>query len=71
LAVGYRHIDTAAYFDEEAVGQAIRKSGIPRDELFITTKLSIQDDSEATTRKALEDSLSYSGDPGGRPSGTG
>jgi 2,5-diketo-D-gluconate reductase A len=58
LAVGYRHIDTAAaYFNEEAVGRAIRTSGIPRDELFITTKLWIQDDGEATTRKALQDSL--------------
>ena len=40
LEVGYRLIDTAAaYFNEEAVGKAIAKSGIKRDELFITTKL--------------------------------
>lgn len=40
LAVGYRLIDTAAaYFNEEAVGAAIRKSGIAREELFLTTKL--------------------------------
>lgn len=40
LEVGYRHIDTAAiYGNEEGVGAAIAKSGIPRDELFITTKL--------------------------------
>jgi 2,5-diketo-D-gluconate reductase A len=40
LEVGYRHIDTAAiYKNEEGVGAAIAKSGIPRDELFITTKL--------------------------------
>ncbi|MFC0673751.1 aldo/keto reductase [Brachybacterium hainanense] len=40
LAAGYRHIDTAAaYRNEEGVGQAIRESGIPRDELFVTTKL--------------------------------
>lgn len=40
LEVGYRHIDTAAiYRNEEGVGAAIAKSGIPRDELFITTKL--------------------------------
>ena len=40
LGVGYRLIDTAAaYFNEEAVGTAIAGSGIPREELFITTKL--------------------------------
>src|SRR4051794_21003868 len=40
LAAGYRHIDTAAaYVNEEAVGRAITASGIPRDELFVTTKL--------------------------------
>ncbi len=40
LSVGYRHIDTAqSYFNEEEVGNAIAKSGIPRDELFITTKV--------------------------------
>ena len=43
LEVGYRHIDTAAsYQNEEAVGRAVRSSGVPRDELFITTKLWIQ-----------------------------
>ena len=40
LEVGYRHIDTAAiYGNEEGVGQAIAESGIPREELFVTTKL--------------------------------
>lgn len=40
FAAGYRHIDTAnAYFNEKAVGRAVRASGIPREELFITTKL--------------------------------
>ncbi len=40
LSVGYRHIDTAqSYFNEEAVGNAIVKSGIPRNEIFITTKV--------------------------------
>ncbi len=44
LQVGYRSIDTAAaYGNEEAVGRAIKKSGIPREELFITTKLWISD----------------------------
>lgn len=43
LAAGYRHLDTAAsYGNEEAVGRAIASSGIPRDELFVTTKLWIQ-----------------------------
>ena len=46
IAAGYRLIDTAAaYFNEEAVGAAIRASGVPRDELFITTKLWVQDTS--------------------------
>ncbi|MFP5018875.1 aldo/keto reductase, partial [Paenarthrobacter ureafaciens] len=43
LATGYRHLDTAAsYGNEQAVGAAIKASGIKRDELFITTKLWIQ-----------------------------
>ena len=44
---GYRLIDTAAaYMNEEAVGSAIKKSGVPREELFITTKLWVQDASK-------------------------
>ena len=44
LEVGYRHIDAAAsYRNEEAVGRAVANSGVPRDELFVTTKLFIQD----------------------------
>ncbi|HEY1923436.1 MAG TPA: aldo/keto reductase, partial [Tepidisphaeraceae bacterium] len=40
LQAGYRHIDTAALYKNEAdVGKAIRKSGIPRDEIFVTTKV--------------------------------
>lgn len=40
LKIGYRHIDTAAaYFNEEEVGRAVRDSGIPRDEIFVTSKL--------------------------------
>ena len=43
LKVGYRHIDTAqSYFNEEEVGYAIANSGIPREELFITTKVWIE-----------------------------
>ena len=52
LEVGYRHIDTAAsYGNEEAVGRAVRSSGIPRDELFITTKLWIQNPGEANAKR--------------------
>lgn len=44
IQVGYRLIDTAAsYLDEEAVGRAIKGSGVAREELFVTTKLWIQD----------------------------
>lgn len=58
LEVGYRLIDTAAaYFNEEAVGAAIRKSGIPREELFITTKLWIQDADYENAKKAFQASL--------------
>ena len=58
LEVGYRLIDTAASYDnEEAVGRAIRASGIPRDELFVTTKLWIQNPGEANAKRAFEASL--------------
>ena len=58
LEVGYRHIDTAAvYGNEEGVGRAIAASGIPRDELFITTKLWNSEQGAATTRPAMEESL--------------
>jgi 2,5-diketo-D-gluconate reductase A len=58
LEVGYRHIDTAAsYRNEDAVGLAIRSSGIARDDLFITTKLWIQDPGEKNARAAFERSL--------------
>ena len=52
LEVGYRLIDTAAaYMNEEAVGKAIRSSGIPRKDLFITTKLWVQDTGYASAKK--------------------
>ena len=55
---GYRLIDTAqSYGNEEAVGEAIRKSGVPREELFITTKLWIQSNGYDGTRKAFDVSL--------------
>ncbi|NLI00836.1 MAG: aldo/keto reductase [Chthonomonadales bacterium] len=58
LRVGYRLIDTAAaYGNEEAVGRAIRQSGIPRNELFVTTKLWIQDAGHDRARQAFERSL--------------
>ena len=59
LMTGYRLIDTAAvYGNEEAVGRAIKRSGIPREELFITTKLWVQDAGYEKTKKAFETSLS-------------
>ena len=58
LQTGYRLIDTAAsYLNEEAVGRAIKSSGIPRKELFVTTKLWIQDAGYERTKKAFEKSL--------------
>lgn len=58
LEVGYRLIDTAAsYGNEEAVGAALQRSGIPRQELFITTKLWVTDTGYDRTREAFERSL--------------
>ncbi|WP_160118461.1 aldo/keto reductase [Bacillus sp. V59.32b] len=58
LEVGYRAIDTAAvYKNEEGVGQAIRESGIPRAELFITSKVWNSDQGYESTLKAYEESL--------------
>jgi diketogulonate reductase-like aldo/keto reductase len=58
LETGYRMLDTAAsYENEEAVGRAVRQSGIPRDELFITTKIWIQSNGDKTARQAFENSL--------------
>jgi len=58
IKIGYRLIDTAAsYQNEEAVGQAVKKSGIPREELFITTKLWVQDAGYEKTKKAFTRSL--------------
>lgn len=58
LAAGYRSLDTAAaYRNEEAVGRAIAASGIPRDELFVTTKLWTQDAGEENAKRAFELSL--------------
>lgn len=58
LSAGYRFIDTAAgYGNEKAVGQEIRKSGIPRDELFISTKLWVTDTSYERAKKGFQDSM--------------
>lgn len=62
LEVGYRHIDTAMiYRNEGAVGRAIAKSGIPRDELFVTTKLWNSDQGADTAAQALQTSLDLLG----------
>jgi diketogulonate reductase-like aldo/keto reductase len=58
IQAGYRLIDTAAsYLNEESVGRAIKSSGVPREELFVTTKLWIQDTGYERTKKAFEKSL--------------
>lgn len=57
ISSGYRLIDTAAYMNEEAVGAAIKKCGVPREELFITTKLWVQDASYEAAKKAVQTSL--------------
>lgn len=58
IAAGYRSIDTAsAYMNERAVGRAIRRSGVPRGELFVTTKLWVQDAGCESTRRAFAESL--------------
>lgn len=58
IQTGYRLIDTAAsYLNEEAVGKAIKRSGVAREELFITTKLWIQSNGYDGTLKAFENSL--------------
>ncbi len=58
LEVGYRSIDTAAaYFNEEAVGRAIAQSDIPRDKVFITTKLWVSDVSYEGAKRGFETSL--------------
>src|SRR6266571_6128232 len=58
IQVGYRHIDTAAsYQNEEAVGRGIKRSGVEREDLFITTKLWIQRNGYEGTKTAFENSL--------------
>lgn len=58
IAAGYRSIDTAAvYRNEEGVGAAIRQAGVPREDLFVTTKLWNDDQGFDTTRRAFDESL--------------
>ena len=62
LQAGYRHIDTAAaYFNEAEVGRALRDSGIPRSEIFVTSKLWIQDYGYEAAKQGLETSLNNLG----------
>ncbi|MDM5357364.1 aldo/keto reductase [Peribacillus sp. RS7] len=62
IQVGYRAIDTAAiYENEEGVGQAIRESGVPREELFITSKVWNTEQGYETTLQAFDDSLNRLG----------
>ncbi len=58
ITAGYRLIDTAsAYMNEEAVGKAIRRSGVSREDIFVTTKLWIQDQGYEKAKKAFQKSL--------------
>jgi 2,5-diketo-D-gluconate reductase A len=58
LDTGYRSLDTArSYLNEEAVGKGIEASGVPRDQLFITTKLWVEDQGEEKAKRAFESSL--------------
>ena len=64
LAAGYRHIDTASsYQNEEAVGQAIRQSGVARSELFITSKAYIHEMGYEQTKAAFGRQLRLLGQP--------
>lgn len=58
IDVGYRSIDTAqAYFNEEQVGQAVKESGVTRDELFLTTKIWISNAGETKAAQSIDESL--------------
>jgi 2,5-diketo-D-gluconate reductase A len=62
LAAGYRHLDTAQmYGNEEGVGQAIAESGLPRDDLYVTTKLNNGSHRPDDARRAFDDSLARLG----------
>src|SRR5512139_3249088 len=58
IEAGYRLIDTAAsYMNEEAVGRGLRASGVPREQLFVTTKLWVQDAGFERTQRTIDNSL--------------
>lgn len=58
MKVGYRHIDTAqSYFNEEEVGNAIAKSGVPREQIFLTTKVWVEHYGYDETRKSVLESM--------------
>lgn len=58
VKAGYRHIDTAAYYhNEEGVGRAVRECGVPREELFLTSKVWNTDRGYAQTKKAFADTM--------------
>ncbi len=58
IALGFRHIDTAfAYGNEESVGEGIRRSGVPREEIFLTTKHWVTERGYEKTRKAIDNQL--------------
>ena len=62
LKAGYRHIDTAAaYFNESDVGRAVKDSGVPREDIFITSKLWLQDYGYEAAKRGLKDSLTKLG----------
>ena len=66
LEVGYRMIDTAAsYFNEEQVGNAIRQSGLKRKDIFVTTKLWVQDYEYDDALRAFDKSMKLLGMPHG------
>ena len=58
LSAGYRLIDTAqAYYNEEGIGAAIKKSGIPRNDIFLTTKVWISNSGEEKASRSIDQSL--------------
>lgn len=62
LEVGYRHIDTAQFYgNEESVGKAVKDSGIPRNEVFVTSKVTISNFGYETTLKSVKETLSTMG----------
>lgn len=62
IAIGYRHLDTAAFYgNEEAVGEAVRDAPVPRDELYVTSKVWKDDNGYDTTLRAFDRSMALLG----------